>query len=54
MIKIQNASFETICEQKLLSGIYHMIKTINGEFAIASSSGLYFAQYDRIEGKFIL
>ena len=53
-VKLENSSLVKLCEVKVLSGIYHVMKTTNGEFALASQSGLYFCQYSSIEQNFTL
>lgn len=43
-----------IVQARVLSGIYKLVSTLNGEIAIAASTGLYFCKYDPVYKKFDL
>jgi hypothetical protein len=39
-------------QKRVVSGIYKLINTLNGEIAIAASTGLYFCRYDPVHKQF--
>ena len=52
MVQLQNAQMSIVCENKVASAIYKVIRTNFDDYALACSGGLFFATYDARQKKF--
>lgn len=46
MVELINGNMNIVCENKVASAIYKVIRTNFDDYALACSGGLFFAQYD--------
>ena len=53
MVEIRNGVMTIVCENKVASAIYKVIRTQFDDYALACSGGLYFATYDARQKMFI-